>query len=350
MKYTHYNTDDFLRDEYFKQWVFNPDRDSNFFFESFLENHPEKLEAVAEARAFLLSISFKGHAVIPPTREEKQELFDRIMQARASQGDPSLHTLTPKTSGTERRLWFRAAAVLLLAVVVSLFWFYKNAYHQGEQPVQPLITKTTTHGQKLLIHLHDGTLVKLNAGSSITYPEEFGKNREVSLQGEAFFDVAKDKMHPFIIKTGNVRTRVLGTSFNINASKEEEVEVAVLTGKVAVDNLNDDQDVIEAVTLLPYEMIQLQPTVSGYTKKQFEYDEIFSWKDDVIYFKNANITEVLRTLEHWYGVEFDVQKKIENTKDFSGSYKNKSLETVLEGVSFAFGFDFEINKTHVTIK
>ncbi len=118
------------------------------------------------------------------------------------------------------------------------------AFFQFPQDVEQIptivqIEKSTEPGQKLSFHLEDGTKVILNAGSKIWYPSNFNiHEREVILEGEAFFEVSKDASRPFRIVTESVVTTALGTSFNINAfPSNENIEIALVTGKVSVEGI-----------------------------------------------------------------------------------------------------------------
>ena len=187
-----------------------------------------------------------------------------------------------------------AAAIAFILTSVFLFW---NANQiQSTNNVANLIESKADYGSKVNIRLVDGTQVKLNSGSKLTYPEEFtGVERRVTLTGEAFFEVAKNAKMPFIINTGNINTTVLGTSFNVQASGENEVRVAVLTGKVKVaDTLNQQE-----VFLLPEDLAIVQTANGNITKTKFDAALEFGWKDGKLVFKEASLKEVLIQLEKW---------------------------------------------------
>ena len=139
-----------------------------------------------------------------------------------------------KKPGTTVRIWIGVAASLAL-FIFAYTYFFTMELSRSSEPIE-LVTKTTSKGQKATITLPDGSVLKLNSESSITYPKQFNKNvREVSLNGEAFFEVAGNPKKPFIVSSEGLRTKVLGTSFNINAYKDfSEIAVTVVTGRVEV--------------------------------------------------------------------------------------------------------------------
>ncbi len=254
------------------------------------------------------------------------------------------------------RSWWYAAAVFLL--IISAWYGYvkfdhaSNANITSESKLESTPKNIYIHtdkGEKRTITLKDGTVVNLNADSRIWYSQAFGKNgmRELYLEGEAFFDVARDTLCPFQVYTGGVATTVLGTSFNINAyAPEESVTVSVITGKVEV---RQTQGVMSPVYLVPDEQAEFSNQDSVLRKSQVNYQKALSWKEGKLYFKNASFKEVVTTLERWYGIEIEVKRQ--HTEDgLSGIYANRSLESALNGIGFVLGFDYEIQGKKVIIK
>lgn len=250
-------------------------------------------------------------------------------------------------------LWIKIAASVSLIMGAAIITFLRVPQFQNKQEIVWQIKKTE-EAQRKAITLSDGTFIYLNAGSSIEYPQEFATDkRTIRLTGEAYFDVAEDPDRPFEIKTEDLLTTVLGTEFNIRSYAGEEIaEVAVASGKVSVQKIgsNKQEGSKKPMILLPKEMAVYSKSSQQTKKSNFDYMEVFAWKDRIIYFKNADIEEVLETLEQWYGVTFIRNRKINQDRDYTGNFKNKSLEVVLEGLSYVFDFEFEINEKIVVIK
>lgn len=352
MKYSSFERDDFTRDEYFKSWVIAPDEDSDLFWTTFLEHHPDKVADIQIAADIIRAMRFTNSGEQEMTESLKDELFDDILSI-----SKDISGRSSAKNGGFYQLWThswwtaKAAAILLLGVVSAIFWHQLVSVNSTKTapPVHSMILKQTAPGSKLTVTLPDGSVVKLNSGSSLSYPEVFTDKRSVVLHGEAFFEVKEDPSKPFLVQTGEVITRVLGTSFNVEERANlKNVNVAVLTGKVEVKNKSGAQT--NTKILSPDEILSIDLETSKMSVESFEYDSVFGWKDDLLYFKDANIDDIWHELEKWYGVEFDVQKKINKDKDFSGSYRSKSLSVVLEGIGFAFGFEYEIEGQYVIIK
>lgn len=253
--------------------------------------------------------------------------------------------------------WMRVAAIFLPILAGTLVFYFVTSEdladaQVAQQVAVQYVEKINPKGQKSTITLEDGTVVNLNSDSKLIYKKPFDEQRMVILEGEAFFNVAQDPDRPFVIHTESITTTVLGTSFNIRAYRgAREVLVAVATGKVRVEKKAQEEDgAEESLVLTPNEMGQYSAVSNKMQKLPFDELALFGWKDGVIYFKDANFKEVKERLEQWYGVTFLTEKHIDNRKDFTGTYKNKPLSSVLEGVSFVYDFEFEINDKMVIIK
>ena len=160
-----------------------------------------------------------------------------------------------------------------------------------------------------------------------------------------FYTFANLINKPFIVVSGDLQTKVLGTAFNVKAySNDNKVQVAVLHGKVGV-KVPAKEDLI----LLPNESAIYSKSDSDVKKAKFDMEKEFAWKDDVIYFKNSDFDEIKNVLERWYGVKFKFNKIVKIDKDFTGKFENRSLESVLEGISFSLNFQFDIDNDTVLI-
>ena len=235
--------------------------------------------------------------------------------------------------------WLAAAISLLL-----VSWFVlRDVRPQPETTVQNIESRSTSAGQKLLVHLSDGTQVRLNAESSIEFPKFFtDSSRVVSLAGEAFFEVEEDPTRPFRVVVGESVIEALGTSFSIRR-EAGTTNVFLTSGKVSVTS----SKVEDAVILEPGEMVaETHGILGGVT--HFPYKEI-AWNDNVLIFDDASSHEVFHQLEKWYGVMFHFESELDKWY-FTGRFDNESLKEVLLSVSHAEDFDFRISNKEVIIK
>lgn len=350
MKHRKYKFEDLIQDECFARWVKNPELHSDCFWRSYLEQFPEELTNLQKAKYFILSVDFPLRDYKSPTTEEIESSYDAIISSG------SLKQV--QFRGHKRNnlnLYLKVAATVSIIMLSSLMWYWTDnpAKENIEIHQEELVEKRAPLGQKLTVKLQDGSIVKINAGSRIVFPKAFHHSkREVLLEGEAFFEVTKDPERPFVIKSKDLITTVLGTSFVVKAYEDEpQVHVAVLTGKVLVESKRKSktEDQGDKLYLLPNEAITYSTENNLLAKADFSYNKSFSWKDNVLYFENVSFKEVISTLSKWYGKEFEIKMDITYQNDFSAKYDDQSLEMVLEGIGFAFGFKYNITKSKVII-
>lgn len=218
------------------------------------------------------------------------------------------------------RNWSIAASLLLL-VGISCFFYLSSTAVATKQYATKL-------GEHTKITLSDGTQIWLNAGSLLKYPVEFkGNTREVYLTGEAFFDVAKDKKHPFIIHTDKMDTKVFGTSFNVQAYPGQTTqEVAVLTGKVNVKSTVTDENVY----VTPGQKVIFKSKNSSLQAfTDIPVNSISLWRKNIIVFDDTPLPEVIATINRNYNVAIAIENKNLNNLKISGYFKELPADQVI---------------------
>ncbi|MEM9327391.1 MAG: FecR domain-containing protein [Bacteroidota bacterium] len=246
------------------------------------------------------------------------------------------------------RAW-RVAALLFVVVGLSyLFLELERGRTDGGGSAEVLVEKEADFGQKLTIELSDGTQVKLNSGSRLTFPKHFGQGkREVQLVGEAFFKVSRDEQRPFVVNTKRVQTRVLGTAFDVKSyDGEQGVVVAVREGKVQVSS----ERAPSVVTLEADEMVVFRG-VQPASKVRIQEDAvIFGWLDQRLVLVDQSFNEVITTLTRWYDVDFDILADPSSfQKAFTGTFKNPTLKEVMESLAYIYELQYEIDGKNVKI-
>lgn len=237
----------------------------------------------------------------------------------------------------------KIAASFLVAALIGLQFWQKEA--PAPLPVE-MITISNKIGQVSSFTLPDSSKIWLSSGSSLSYPEKFGATREVALEGEAFFDVHRNPNKPFIIKSGNLNTQVLGTSFNISAYPGENMEVAVFTGKVAINETFEEGKTIH---LTKDQMVTWKPNSGFGQTEAFDLMETAKWRQGILTFKNAKMTEVIQQLSKWYDIQFKLNNNTGNCL-YTGEFKNTSLENALNIIQYALKINYTINEKEVLIE
>lgn len=219
--------------------------------------------------------------------------------------------------------WQQIAAILLLPLLIlSAYLYFKP---------DPLIAETyqelfTPYGTWSVVNLPDGSKVWLNAGSSLKYPAQFrGKERVVSMQGEAYFEVESDKEHPFIVKTKELTVEATGTAFNVNAYVPDNIAaVTLVKGKVAVT-----LDKQKTVSLSPGEKIDYNLATSLYKVNKTNTYKWCSWKDGILIFRDDPLEYVFKRLGQTYNVEFILKAPELGKYSYKATFEGESLNEIL---------------------
>ncbi|WP_343707305.1 FecR domain-containing protein [Flavobacterium sp.] len=187
-------------------------------------------------------------------------------------------------------------------------------------------TLSTPTGGQYNIVLADGTKVFLNAVSSIKYPTQFnGDQRVVELEGEAYFEVAKNKNKPFIVKSDNQTIEVLGTHFNVHAyDNESVVKTTLLEGSVAVSSKN------QRAILKPGQQSNISDNAAKITIREVDTEAAIAWKNGRFKFDNADLKSVMKQLERWYGIKVEYRGDVSDVRFNGGTFRNKNLSEVLK--------------------
>ncbi len=288
--------------------------------------------------------------------QQEERVFNNISNQtfKASENTisaPKQSTVSTYSSGIQWYKYYKYVAIVsfFIAAISLFFYFIKSQEVKNTADQAGLVLRELPKGQKLRFYLPDGSVVWLNAGSKIKYPSTFGeKTRNVELEGEAFFNVVRDTTRKFIIKTGSIETVVLGTSFNVQALPEyNDIRVAVKSGRVLVENVIQNPNQVsvlkDSVVLQPSQMAIFNKAENKLEMTDCNIDDIIGWKDGILVFNDADLSNVINDLERWYGVNFVVDSQIKTNHLFTGDFENNSLEYVLQGICYASDLNFKID-------
>ena len=299
---------------------------------------------------------------------EPEELNDTWNKFRQKISSTTLPVYEPGSRGKLIRIIkgiSSVAAILLLAIGGWLLWNSWNASPPGH-----VNSVSTRNGSKSKIELPDGTQVWLNAGSNIKYNEEYGKeNREITLTGEAYFDVVHNEKKPFIIHTPKMNVKVLGTIFNVKAYPNDEVtEAALIRGSIEVTFPDRPQ---ERLILKPNDKITIvNGEVSGNNRltdrrsdkekpaiavSKVSYQPAdsaiieTSWVNNKLIFRSKTFEELSKDMERWFNVTVQVKDSAILQKKFTGTFSNESITDALYALSLSSPFEYTFNKASNTV-
>ena len=242
---------------------------------------------------------------------------------------------------------YRAAVGIAATLVVGFMVYYLAERHVDFQHPTIISTKIANTSEGITRHeLADGTMVWLRPNSHIEFPNKFleGK-RELKLAGEAFFDVAKDQARPFIITTGKVTTKVLGTSFNIKAYDEaSSIEVSVLTGLVAVDIVETETKTsASSVLLRPNQRVTYIKERNTLEKREAKVlPELSIWQATDVIFDNVPVKDVIKILEKKFNVRIQASNKNLLNCLIRADFTNQNLPDILELLSKSVEATYEL--------
>ncbi len=290
------------------------------------------------------------------------DLIDQQLEIIKNRIDGKIR-IQPATVKRNDRSWIRiAASVLIIAsCAIGIRALYLKRSLRKDLAARPAIAQHISNGWVYVetgkatrnsIKLPDGSHITLNASSRLRYPAKFTDHkRPVYLdEGEALFEVAKDKSSPFTVYTNKFVTTALGTAFNIRSyASEHKVSISLIHGKIRVDDLHPASKAESSKILLPHQQIVLNKISGRLIKIDFK-DEIpiTSWKDGVLAFQDATMDEVVNSIENRFNVV--IQNHSTHTNwSYTGTFKQESLNDVLKIVCMTEGLTYTIENNKIAL-
>ncbi|MDO6431778.1 FecR family protein [Flavitalea sp. BT771] len=268
---------------------------------------------------------------------------------------------------TRRLLW---PALGIAAAIALVFLFVNVQEPRGEATRTAQNTVSTKRGSKSKIQLPDGSQVWLNADSRIIYDENFrGPFRQVQIIGEAYFDIAKDKDHPFIIHANSIDIKVLGTSLNIRSyNNEKNTETVLIRGSIEVTlRSSPDKKIIlqpneklvvqngKAIVVKNKPVLQKEEPAPVMTLGKAHLQEKDSTAMDILWVKNQlafdkeTLEDAARKIERWYDVKVTIKDERLKHTEYSAVFEDESLRQVMEALRMTGNFRYVISKKEITI-
>lgn len=324
---------------------------------TFIKTEPESSISIALIEEILHSqISFE------------QSINPKIQKEAFAKIATIINTSVPKSGRIKKRALIKIAVTAVVFIVLAGILYLSDLLSKNTKKIQQIVS--TEKGSKTKIVLPDGSQVWLNADTKLSYSPSFdAATREVTLVGEAYFDVVKDSKHPFVVHTENMDIRVLGTVFNVKSyANETTSQTTLLKGRVQVLLKNQEN---QEIYLSPNEKITVRNTAknkplhSTNNHSQLNTDTLplfvktdliaadsvgyeTAWKNERLVFRQESFEEIVSVLERWYNVKITVQRIPENNK-FRGTFNNDNLEDVLKAFQASVGIKYKIEKDSVTI-
>ncbi|NJN27220.1 MAG: DUF4974 domain-containing protein [Cyclobacteriaceae bacterium] len=265
-----------------------------------------------------------------------------------------LHVVEKPSGSQTIPLWNTALKIAATIIIVLGLGFIYHNYLQPRQ-IETIALATTERnnppGQKSKIQLPDGSTIWLNAGSTISYTNDYNKkDRKLIMEGEAYFEVAKNPAMPFEVFTNHLVITAIGTSFNVNTFDEAIQKIALNTGKVKIVCLDSISQECEPSYLQPGTLAVYDEETKKIKMEDFEGMDLFGWKEGRIVFNHATMPEVVAVLERWYNVEIETVGTPGTAWDYTTTFDDEILENVLISLKFSENIDYELKGSNVILK
>lgn len=263
--------------------------------------------------------------------ESKEAVFSRV--SSLIDMDKATYTRLEKPV----RKLFRPRYTAIVAAVAMLILFipatYFVGYHYGVQrTTENPIEMSVPCGTISQVTLPDGTTVVLNGGSKLIYPSAFTGKRQVHLSGEAFFDVAKDEKHPFVVRSEQLAVEVLGTRFGLQARKDNHHTILTLEeGSVSASSVDNEKGIM----LKPNQQLIMNNATGEFRCQNVDAALYVLWKEDVLNFRDITLSEIAMVLEQRFSVQIDILPDSLRSERYTAQFKyNENAELILEKLSY----------------
>lgn len=342
--------------------------------------HQEQLEDAAFCEQYKIWSEAEGKKKHVPTEEMLGRIKAglKITEDRLTEDDLKLkgiRYMAMQSSRNKLRVLVRYAAVILITAMAAGIAYYLTGRMEEEEMARNEIN--VPYGSRIRVTLADSSVVWLNSGSRLSYPERFTQgSREVYLEGEGFFDIRKDRRNPFFVRTSDINIKVLGTRFNVKTYPEEDIiETTLVSGQLLIETGKGKPGGQEVAVLKPSQKViyskstnqlalerkepgQVEKPVSGEATRYVNMENRqkiqelaveTSWKDNQLIFRDETLLQLARLLERWYNVKIEIMDEEVGKYQFTGRIENETIEQALKALSIASDLDFRIDSNKIEI-
>lgn len=351
------NVGDFILEDSFREYVQGTRLESVSYWDTWILEHPEKKEEADKAKKILITLLSQKNKEIDADKNEAL----KILLAQVENQDTDLNKNQRQLQPLKRflrPLWAAAAAVIIFSVGLAWVWYGLMNWNTAKKQKATYNEIIVPIGEKSQVILSDGTHIWINSGSRFTYPLCFGKeSREVSLEGEAYFDVTKGEK-TFTVNTHDASIQVLGTAFNVKSYPEDKkTQTTVVRGLVRV--LSKERGT-QPVLIGPEQMAVIKDEPENTVKSSDARDlrvidkvntgVITSWKDQLLIFADETFEDIAIKMERWYNIKVTIADEDLKKQRYNGKFvNNETVYQVLEAIEVTTPIHYTIKEDEIII-
>jgi len=276
---------------------------------------------------------------------EREKLIQRVRQ-NINQKIKPIQIYSP-----QRWVWYASGMAAMFLIVIGLsFYFVPKTDNnlsriKSDVPLSDWAKYENSSAKILKISLPDGSTVWLQPKTQLSYNQSDRVHRQVNLRGEGFFEVKRDEVRPFLIYSGKMTTKVLGTSFNVKAYPQSgECEVSVVTGKVSVMNESEKE-----VFITPKQQVVLENKTDALTIKELPKNKTFYWELASLTFDDTSMQKVVQKIEHNFSVKIYLNPNLKTCR-LSGNFNQEHLSTILEIICKSIDAEYVMDGQEIYLK
>ena len=330
--YTQYSTNEFVLDDGFRRWVFQPNEHSMTFWHTFMLSHPAQQTTVDEAASVLLHL----RANYDDLTDASQQRIGQVLEQAALEQFAETPVRPLPVCRRQHTVWRVAASLTgLLLLAGGSIWYVLQSDHQRIH---------TAFGQNQRVTLPDGSTVLLNGNSTLTFNTTWndGDTREVWLDGEGYFKVTKKRQMSgqkaeaikFVTHTPTLDITVLGTQFNVN-TRRGSTAVMLVEGRVQLNKPGQTRS-DRIIEMKPGQFASTQPNIEKVAIRTEKPQLHTSWTQHEFVFENTTLSDIAQQLRDTYGVELVVEDVELANRHFTGNLSNQDIETLLTTLTITF--------------
>jgi transmembrane sensor len=334
MNYSSYEPEDFATDAFFCQWVLQPAAQHESFWQHWIKNHPDKSTDIEMARQLvLLASTDDGQS---PSESTIERIWEGIEEGRQA------HMVSLRSG---RIMWMKAAAAVALLILAFGGYFYKKTQNN---------TYRTAYGESRKLSLPDGSLVTLNANSTLRVSDHWGqpREREVWLEGEAFFTVSKIRRKgvpvKFVVHTHDLKVEVKGTEFNVNTRKNQTL---VVLSEGLVHLYLNDHGPHKEIRMKPGDLVNFSSTNQKLSVCHLpDTSPIHSWKNNRWTLNETSLTNIADLIHETYGVTVSISGDSLGKQKVNGIVPTDNMQDLLSALESILPITITRHEDIVTIR